>query len=92
MQEVKSASVEKDQNDIEWENNTNPIFVDFPQDEICIDIRNVNLWYGQKQALYNVDMPVRRNKINYGKTQSRHYRHGDRESPGPQRGRYLAGR
>ena len=63
MQEVKSASVEKDQNDIEWENNTNPIFVDFPQDEICIDIRNVNLWYGQKQALYNVDMPVRRNKI-----------------------------
>lgn len=53
----------KNINDIEWENNTEPIMVSIPQDEICIDIRNVCLWYGEKQALYNVDMPVKKNSI-----------------------------
>lgn len=53
----------KNINDIEWENNTEPIMVSIPQDEICIDVRNVCLWYGEKQALYNVDMPVKKNSI-----------------------------
>lgn len=28
-----------------------------------IDIKGLNLWYGEKQALYDVSMPVRKNKI-----------------------------
>lgn len=32
-------------------------------DDIVIDIRNVNLWYGEKQALFDVSMPVKRNSI-----------------------------
>ncbi len=60
---VKPAVVSRDTNNEEWENNTNPILVDIPKDDICIDIRNVNLWYGEKQALYNVDMPIRKNSI-----------------------------
>ncbi len=53
----------KDRNASEWESNTDPIMVDIPGEDICIDIRNVSLWYGQKQALYGVDMPVRKNSI-----------------------------
>ena len=60
---VKPAAVSRDTNNEEWENNTNPILVDIPKDDICIDIRNVNLWYGEKQALYDVDMPIRKNSI-----------------------------
>lgn len=60
---VKPAVVSRDTNNEEWENNTNPILVDIPKDDICIDIRNVNLWYGEKQALYDVDMPIRKNSI-----------------------------
>ena len=32
-------------------------------DEIAIDIRNVCLWYGTKQALFDVTMPVKKNSI-----------------------------
>ena len=32
-------------------------------DEIAIDIRNVSLWYGQKQALFDVTMPIKKNSI-----------------------------
>lgn len=53
----------KDRNASEWESNTDPIMVEIPGEDICIDIRNVSLWYGQKQALYGVDMPVRKNSI-----------------------------
>ena len=60
---VKPAVVVKDTNSEEWENNTNPILVDIPKDDVCIDIRNVNLWYGEKQALFDVDMPIRKNSI-----------------------------
>lgn len=31
--------------------------------DIVVDIRNVNLWYGEKQALFDVSMPVKRNSI-----------------------------
>lgn len=31
--------------------------------EIILDIQNVNLWYGDKQALFDVSMPVEKNKI-----------------------------
>jgi phosphate transport system ATP-binding protein len=31
--------------------------------EIILDIQNVNLWYGDKQALFDVNMPVEKNKI-----------------------------
>ncbi len=61
--QVAFPAPSRDINDIEWENNTDSVLVDFPEGEICIDIRNVNLWYGKKQALFNVDMPVRKNRI-----------------------------
>lgn len=32
-------------------------------DELILDIKNINLWYGQKQALFDVSMPVKRNEI-----------------------------
>ena len=31
--------------------------------EIAIDIRNMSLWYGEKQALYDVSLPIRKNAI-----------------------------
>ena len=31
--------------------------------DVVVDVRNVNLWYGDKQALFDVSMPVRRNSI-----------------------------
>lgn len=58
-----AAEKEKDINDLEWETITDPLVVTIPQDEICIDIKNICLWYGEKQALYNVDLPVRKNSI-----------------------------
>lgn len=34
-----------------------------PGGEVVIDIRNINLWYGDKQALFDVSMPVKKNRI-----------------------------
>ncbi|MFA6711071.1 MAG: ATP-binding cassette domain-containing protein, partial [Candidatus Methanomethylophilaceae archaeon] len=31
--------------------------------EIILDIKDVNLWYGEKQALFDVSMPVESNRI-----------------------------
>ena len=31
--------------------------------DIILDIRNVNLWYGEKQALFDVSLPVEKNRI-----------------------------
>ncbi|MGN1044355.1 MAG: phosphate ABC transporter ATP-binding protein PstB [Candidatus Methanomethylophilaceae archaeon] len=31
--------------------------------DIAVDVRNVNLWYGDKQALYDVSLPIRKNRI-----------------------------
>lgn len=31
--------------------------------EVAIDIQDVNLWYGEKQALYDVSMKVKKNAI-----------------------------
>ena len=53
----------EDLNYIEWRDNTDPMFAKIPQDEICIDIRGLNLWYGQKQALFDVPLPVKKNSI-----------------------------
>jgi phosphate transport system ATP-binding protein len=33
------------------------------QDEAVLDIQNFNLWYGEKQALYNISMPIPRGKV-----------------------------
>ncbi|MDO5862192.1 MAG: phosphate ABC transporter ATP-binding protein PstB [Thermoplasmata archaeon] len=33
------------------------------KDDLCIDITNINLWYGQKQALFDVDLPIKKNAI-----------------------------
>jgi len=33
------------------------------EEEITMEIENLNLWYGDKQALIDVSMPVRKNKI-----------------------------
>ncbi len=33
-------------------------------DEVnAMEVRNLNLWYGEKQALFDVSMPIRKNKI-----------------------------
>lgn len=53
----------EDVNYMEWRDNADPIMVDIPSEDVSIDIRDVNLWYGEKQALYDVDLPVRRNGI-----------------------------
>ncbi len=60
---VTAQEREKNINDQEWESISDPIIVQIPKDELCVDIRNINLWYGQKQALYDVDLPVRKNSI-----------------------------
>ncbi len=52
-----------DANHLEWLENRDPIIASVPEDERCIDIRNVNLWYGAKQALYGVDLPIRKRSI-----------------------------
>ncbi|MGN1046681.1 MAG: phosphate ABC transporter ATP-binding protein, partial [Candidatus Cryptobacteroides sp.] len=53
----------EDLNYIEWRDNTDPMFAKIPQEDVCIDIRGLNLWYGQKQALFDVPLPVRKNSI-----------------------------
>lgn len=47
----------------EWQSNSEEIVTRIPDDELCIDIKGVDLWYGDKQALFKVDLPVRRNAI-----------------------------
>ena len=61
--ESQVSNAPRDKNTEEWENNGQFIFADIPADDICIDIRGINLWYGEKQALYDVDLPVRKNAI-----------------------------
>ncbi len=53
----------KDVNFLEWSQNTDPMVVRFDSDEVCIDIRDIDLWYGEKQALFKVDLPVKKNSI-----------------------------
>ena len=31
--------------------------------KVKIDVKNLNLWYGEKQALFNINMPIYENKI-----------------------------
>lgn len=58
-----SAAAEDDINLREWEANVDPMIASIDKDDLCIDIRNINLWYGEKQALYDVDLPVKKNAI-----------------------------
>ena len=58
-----SAAAEDDINLREWEANADPMIASIDKEDLCIDIRNINLWYGEKQALYDVDLPVRKNAI-----------------------------
>ena len=53
----------KDINFLEWSQNTDPMVVKFDREDVCIDIRNIDLWYGEKQALFKVDLPVKKNSI-----------------------------
>ena len=43
--------------------DTETINTAVPKDDVVVDIRNINLWYGEKQALFDVSMPVRKNRI-----------------------------
>lgn len=52
-----------DANYIDWLNNADPVVSRIDPSDICIDIRDVNLWYGKKQALYNVELPIRKKSI-----------------------------
>ena len=47
----------------DWQNNVDPIVAKIDPSDVCIDIRNINLWYGKKQALFDVDLPIRSNSI-----------------------------
>ncbi len=60
---TKVENAQKDLNDLEWENNTDPLTVNIPDEDVCINIKDVCLWYGEKQALYDVSMPIRKNSI-----------------------------
>ena len=31
--------------------------------DLAINVKNLSLWYGEKRALFNVNMPIARNKI-----------------------------
>ena len=53
----------KDVNFLEWSQNTDPMVVRFDSAEVCIDIWDIDLWYGEKQALFKVDLPVKKNSI-----------------------------
>lgn len=52
-----------DVNYIEWRDCTEPMVASIPSDDVCIDVRDLSLWYGQKKALHGVSLPVRRNSI-----------------------------
>lgn len=52
-----------DANYQEWVGSTDPIVARLDPADLCIDIRGMNLWYGQKQALHSVDLPVKANAV-----------------------------
>lgn len=52
-----------DINFLEWGRNENPIVAKIAPEDMCIDIRGIDLWYGKKQALFQVDCPVKKNAI-----------------------------
>lgn len=62
-----AAEVDKntagDANFIEWQSNKDPLIAKIDKEDLCIDIRNIDLWYGKKQALFGVDLPVKKNSI-----------------------------
>lgn len=57
------ADEKGDANYEEWVSNKDPIVADVPKEELCIDIRGIDLWYGSKQALYKVDLPVKEKAV-----------------------------
>lgn len=57
------ADEKGDANYEEWVSNKDPIVTNVPKDELCIDIRGIDLWYGSKQALYKVDLPVKEKAV-----------------------------
>jgi phosphate transport system ATP-binding protein len=42
---------------------TQSIMAEPPYDELVLEARNVDFFYGKNQALFGVDLPVRRNAI-----------------------------
>lgn len=53
----------EDANFLAWKNNADPMVARIDEGDRCIDIRSINLWYGKKQALYDVDLPIKKNAI-----------------------------
>lgn len=53
----------EDANFLAWKNNSDPMVARIDEGDRCIDIRSINLWYGKKQALYDVDLPIKKNAI-----------------------------
>ncbi len=47
----------------EWLVNKDPIVANIEKDDLCLDIRDFNLWYGNKQALFSVELPVKTKSI-----------------------------
>ena len=56
-------STSSDINFRDWQNNTDPMVAKIDPEDVCIDIRNINLWYGKKQALFDVDLPIKNKSI-----------------------------
>ncbi len=52
-----------DENYAEWASNSDSLKVHIDPSDLCIDIQGVDLWYGAKQALYKVDLPVKEKSI-----------------------------
>ena len=59
----KGIADASDENYAEWASNSDPLKVRIDPSELCIDIQGVDLWYGSKQALYKVDLPVKEKAI-----------------------------
>ena len=47
----------------EWLVSKDPIVAKIEKDDLCLDIRDFNLWYGNKQALFSVELPVKTKSI-----------------------------
>lgn len=60
---VERTEASDDPNMAEWASNTDPIVASIDPAELCIDVSRFNLWYGEKQALFDVSLPVRKNSI-----------------------------
>lgn len=60
---VERTEASDDPNMAEWASNTDPIVESIDPAELCIDVSGFNLWYGEKQALFDVSLPVRKNSI-----------------------------